>query len=307
MSVYLGVDTSNYTTSLCLLRDGKVEKNLKKSVYVGENQRGVRQSDALFFHTKNLPELYEELGRIEDLTAIGYSSRPRDVEGSYMPCFLAGETLARSCAALLGVPALAFSHQAGHIRAALYSAHAEHIAKTPFIAFHLSGGTTEVLLIKNGSIEKIGGTLDLTAGQAIDRIGVSLGLRFPCGAEMEKLAAGMPTPKVRVCVRGTECHLSGLENLAAKMKEEGASREEIAAFTIEYVRKTVQKLSENALAAYGKMPVLYAGGVMSCAILQKDLGRRFEAYFARPEFSSDNAAGAALLCMDALEGKEGKT
>ena len=301
MSLYLGVDTSNYTTSLCLLRDGKVEKNLKKSVYVGENERGVRQSDALFFHTKNLPELAEELGKIEDLAAIGYSSHPRDVEGSYMPCFLAGEAFARGLAALYGVPALPFSHQAGHIRAALYSAGAEHLQNAPFLAFHLSGGTTELLLVKDKKIEKIGGTLDLTAGQAIDRIGVSLGLRFPCGPEMEKLAAGQKPPKVRVCVRGVECHLSGLENLAEKMKKDGASREEIAAFTIGFVDKTVEKLTENALAAYGKMPVLYAGGVMSCAILQADLGRHFDAYFARPEFSSDNACGAALLCMDALE------
>ena len=301
MSLYLGVDTSNYTTSLCLLRDGKVEKNLKKSVYVGENERGVRQSDALFFHTKNLPELAEELGKIEGLAAIGYSSRPRDVEGSYMPCFLAGEAFARYLAAVYGVQALPFSHQAGHIRAALYSAGAEHLQNAPFLAFHLSGGTTELLLMKEGKIEKIGGTLDLTAGQAIDRIGVSLGLRFPCGPEMEKLAAGQKPPKVRVCVRGVECHLSGLENLAEKMKKDGASPNEIAAFTIEYVRKTVQELTENALEAYGKMPVLYAGGVMSCAILQADLGRRFDAYFARPEFSSDNACGAALLCMDALE------
>ena len=92
---YLGIDTSNYTTSVSLVREGRVVCNLKKSVYVAEHQRGVRQSDALFCHVKNLPILMEQLGQVDDLSAIGYSARPRDVEGSYMPCFLARSSPAR--------------------------------------------------------------------------------------------------------------------------------------------------------------------------------------------------------------------
>ena len=300
MSV-LGVDTSNYTTSLSLVRGGKVVKNLKKSVYVEEGERGVRQSDALFCHVKNLPVLTEELGPIDDLEAVGYSARPRDAEGSYMPCFLAGELLARALAASRGVPVYAFSHQAGHLRAALYSAQAERLYGAPFLAFHVSGGTTELLLVKDGAIEKIGGTADLTAGQCIDRIGVFMGLRFPCGAELEKLAAGVKPPKVTPCVRGLSCNLSGLENKAKKMLDDGKSREETAAYVIAFIRLTLQKLTENAFEVYGKLPVLYAGGVMSCALIREDLEKRFFCFFADPAFSSDNAAGAALLAYDKLK------
>ena len=302
MAVYLGIDTSNYTTSVALLVNGKIEKNLKKSVSVKENERGVRQSDALFSHVKNLPELFEELGEVKDLDGIGCSVRPRDVEGSYMPCFLAGELAARALAANRGVPFLPFSHQAGHIRAALYSAKAEGWMNAPFLAFHVSGGTTELLLVRDGKIEKIGGTLDLTAGQAIDRIGVYLGMRFPCGAELEKAAAKVQPPRVRTSVKGPECHLSGLENQAKKLIDEDAGKEAVAAYTIEFVRKTIEKLTENALALYPGLPVLYAGGVMSCLLIRRSFEGKFDCAFAEPCFSADNAAGAALLCADALEG-----
>ena len=296
---FLGIDTSNYTTSLSLVREGRVVCNLKKSVYVAEHQRGVRQSDALFCHVKNLPSLMEELGQIDDLEAIGYSSRPRDVEGSYMPCFLAGELVARSLSANRGLPVYPFSHQAGHIRAALYSAGALHLVGKDFLAFHVSGGTTELLYCKGEEITLVGGTEDLTAGQAIDRIGVKMGLTFPCGAALEELAKGVTPEKARVCVKDLSCNLSGLENKAQKMAEQGRSNEEIAAFTIEFVRKTLEKLTENAFLRYGRLPVLYAGGVMSCSIIKKDFEERFGGYFAKPSFSADNACGTALLCMEA--------
>jgi N6-L-threonylcarbamoyladenine synthase len=295
---YLGIDTSNYTTSLSLVRDGRVVCNLKKSVYVAEHQRGVRQSDALFCHVKNLPLLMEELGATHDLEAIGYSARPRDVEGSYMPCFLAGELVARTLAANRGLPLYAFSHQAGHVRAALYSAGATHLIGKRFLAFHVSGGTTELLLCEGDQITLVGGTEDLTAGQAIDRIGVKMGLSFPCGAALEKLATGREATAGKISVKGLSCNLSGLENRAEKMLSEGATKEEVAAFTIEFVRKTLQKLTENAFEVYGKLPVLYAGGVMSCQIIKKDFEKRFGGYFAQPAFSADNACGVALLAEE---------
>ncbi len=300
MASFLGIDTSNYTTSVALVEDGRVSVNLKKSVYVAEKKRGVRQSDALFCHVKNLPVLMEELGKLSELTAVGYSARPRDVEGSYMPCFLAGELLGRSIGASREVPVYAFSHQAGHIQAALYSAGVLEWQAHPFLSFHVSGGTTELLLCAEGKIQKIGGTADLTAGQAIDRTGVRLGLRFPCGAELEKLAGSVKPAKAHPSVKGLTCHISGLENQTVKMMEEGRPKEEIAAYTIEFVRATLEELTANALKLYGKMPVLYAGGVMSCQIIRKSLEKKFAGAFAESEFSSDNACGAALLCEGAF-------
>ncbi len=297
----LGIDTSNYTTSVSLVTNGEVVENIKIPVFVNNGEKGVRQSDAVFSHVKNLPAAMEKLGKLPPLSAVGYSFAPRDCEGSYMPCFLAGEAVARSIAKTNDIPSYRFSHQSGHVMAALYSAEKLDLKQMPFAAFHVSGGTTEILLVEpEMKITKIGGTVDLTAGQAIDRIGVMLGLQFPCGAELERLAENGEIKRDKICVNGLECNLSGLENKAKAMLAKGESRENIAAYTIEFVKRTLAKMSENLRIEYPDIPILYAGGVMSCQIIKRNFEKRFGGYFALPQFSSDNAAGTALLCYEAI-------
>lgn len=301
-AVFLGIDTSNYTTSAALCVNGEIVRNCKAPVRVAEGEKGVRQSDAVFSHVQNLPEVVAQVGALKP-TAVGYSARPRDVEGSYMPCFLAGKAVAESVASLFGVPCYAFSHQAGHIAAAVYSAGAKEALGEKFLAYHVSGGTTELLLVEKDPaggyrIEKIGGTLDLTAGQAIDRVGVMLGLRFPCGPALEKLAEGQKFRKPHPSVEGLGCHFSGLENQAQKMHADGVPDGEIAAYVLEFVKATLDKLSENALAAYPGLPLLFAGGVMSCGRIKEYFTMKYGAFFADPAFSSDNACGTALLTME---------
>ena len=308
----LGIDTSNYTTSaaLCTL-EGKVVLNLKKLLPVAEGERGLRQSDALFAHTKNLPEIMEKLSTFLDenypereIVAVGYSKTPRDVEGSYMPCFLSGTAVASAVSATLGCPSYGFSHQNGHVMAALYSAGKLDLLEgdRSFAAFHVSGGTTELLLVTpvNGgfSVELIGGTADINAGQAIDRTGVMMGLRFPCGREMESLLEGreMPRSKTRISVKGLECNLSGLENLAKKLYDETGDAPLISAYCFDFVADTLCRLTENLRERYPNIPVIYAGGVMSNKRIGARLAGFENTYFSTPEFSSDNAAGTALLC-----------
>ena len=293
----LGIDTSNYTTSLSVVTDGTVVENIKIPVFVNNGEKGVRQSDAVFSHVKNLPLAMEKLKNTYPITAVGFSGAPRDCDGSYMPCFLVGETVAQSIAAVNRIPAYRFSHQAGHIMAAVYSAGKQSLLNAPFAAFHVSGGTTEILLVEpEMKITKIGGTVDLTAGQAIDRIGVMMGLSFPCGASLEQLAQKGTVKRDKICVNDLSCNLSGLENKTQKMLKDGVSKEDIAAYTIEFVRRTLAKMSENLRAKYLNIPILYAGGVMSCSLIKKDFEKRFDGYFAEPMYSSDNAAGTALLC-----------
>lgn len=308
---FLGIDTSNYTTSVALCsRDGEVLANLKRLLPVKEGECGLRQSDAVFAHVKNLPELMQELrphlvGR--KILAVGYSARPRQAEGSYMPCFLAGRAAAESFAAAEGLPLYSFSHQDGHVMAALYSAGQSELLlrKTPFAAFHVSGGTTEVLLVtpkEDGfSVELVGETADLNAGQAIDRVGVMMGLSFPCGREMEALAATAtqkpPTP--RISVKDGNCNLSGLQNLAEKLWRESGDRALVSAFVFSFLGKTLQSMTASLDERYPAIPVIYAGGVMSNRYLQTLLGKRADTYFAEPAFSADNAAGIALLCREA--------
>lgn len=295
MSAYvLGIDTSNYTTSLALVRDGIVEKNLKLPLKVEKGERGIRQSEAVFAHVKNLPILFERLGEC-DLFAVGVSARPRDVEGSYMPCFLAGYSSAKAIAETRGISCKTFSHQTGHVMAALYSCGRTDLVNGRFLAFHVSGGTTELLLSENMKITKIGGTLDLNAGQLIDRVGVKLGLDFPCGRMLESISAPLDVADCTSYVRGLECNLSGLENKADDMIKKGTQSSYVAAFVVKSVLRTIDKLTANALSEYGALPVVYAGGVMSNTYIREYITKKYNAFFADPEFSSDNAAGAALL------------
>jgi N6-L-threonylcarbamoyladenine synthase len=222
---------------------------------------------------------------------------------SYMPCFLAGEVSAHSFAAALDLPIYDTAHQNGHIMAALYSSGAqEKLLGGRFLAFHVSGGTTEALLVEpNGSdfdVRLVGETKDINAGQAIDRVGVMMGLKFPCGRELEMLASayGGRIEKKKICVTDGCCSLSGIENMAQRLYKDTNDKHRVAAFVFDFICRTLSEMTAQTLLKYGEMPVLYAGGVMSNKLMRKELAQRFEAYFAEPEFSADNAAGVALLC-----------
>ncbi len=320
---WVGFDTSNYTTSAAVTTIDEqghltVVANHKLPLPVATGARGLRQSDAVFAHVKNLPAITERLR--ETLTegnyrvaAVGYSATPRDAEGSYMPCFLTGEVAANAFAAGANVDVYAFSHQSGHIMAALYSSGylmKNSLSDKPFMAFHVSGGTTEAVVAHPRSdgfdVTLIGGGADLHAGQVIDRIGVLMGLDFPCGKAMEDLAAAYLADHritdLRPCVRDGMCHLSGLENQAAKRWQETGDRGEVSAFVLTFIGKTLRlltdQLQEKVQTAYGLLPVVYAGGVMSNRLIRPLLsnGARWETYFAEPAFSADNAAGTSLLC-----------
>lgn len=295
--LFLGIDTSNYTTSAAVADENGIIENKKLPLPVAEGQRGLRQSDAVFAHIKNIPPLFESLGGVE-CAAVGYSAYPRDAEGSYMPCFEAGRAAACAIASVTGVKAYPFSHQAGHIRAALYSAGKDELLDGEFLAFHVSGGTTELLHVKNKVIEPVGQTLDLNAGQAVDRAGVLLGLRFPCGAGLEELAGASESPKPKICVRGLDCNLSGLENKVREMLDSGIAHNIIAAYTLDFIAETIAAMTENAIERFGELPVVYAGGVMSDKRIRARLEARPDTFFAAPEYSCDNAAGCALLCRD---------
>ncbi len=304
---YIGIDTSNYTTSVALATaKGEIVANLKAPLSVKAGERGLRQSDALFAHVKNLPGLMGELRDIlapHRVLAVGVSTRPRDAEDSYMPCFLAGRVAAESLAAGLNVPVEAFSHQNGHVMAALYGADAMHLIGQDFLAFHVSGGTTEMLFVRprerDFSIELIGGTADLNAGQVVDRIGVAMGLSFPCGPMLEELAKQntKKTPRPRVCVKEGTCNLSGLENMALKLLADTGDKPLVAAFVLEFIAECLSRMTAWGRQCYGEIPVLFAGGVMSNRLIAQNICARFEdVHFSTPAFSADNAAGVALLC-----------
>ncbi len=306
---FLGIDTSNYTTSLALVDEkGDVLANARMLLPVAEKACGLRQSDALFHHTRQLPMLFEKMQALlstVEVVAVGVSEKPRRQEGSYMPCFLAGVASAVSIASLLACPMYRFSHQCGHIMAAATSAGLVLDNLSAFGAFHISGGTTELVLASpcpDGFDTKIiGGTLDLNAGQAIDRIGVMMGLFFPCGKEMERLARektnlNYASPNIKISAKDGYINLSGLENQAKKYYEETKDASATSLFVLDYLAEAVVYMSDYFRGNYGEMPLLYAGGVMSNHKIRKAvLSRVKEAYFGESVYSTDNAVGVALL------------
>jgi len=297
----LGIDTSNYTTSAAFCDGGRILHE-RRPLPVKPGTLGLRQSDALFHHTLQLPELLEALfpqaDTGEPLAAVGVSDKPRNVENSYMPCFLPGVATARSIAAALGIPLFKFSHQQGHLAAALFSAGRADLLEQAFIAFHVSGGTTECLHVKPGlEAEILGGSGDLKAGQLVDRIGVMLGYPFPAGPAVDALAAGGSVIRgIQPSVDGMTCSFSGVETKLRQMYARGVGKEDVALYCLVSVAVNLEVLAQGALLRCGDLPMLFTGGVCCSNVIRSLLGGRFPgALFADPEFSGDNAAGVAML------------
>ncbi|HJB68147.1 MAG TPA: glycoprotease [Candidatus Fournierella excrementigallinarum] len=299
----LGFDTSNYATSLAVYDtcSKEVVCDKKKFLPVRPGQLGLRQSDALFHHTAALPGLLKELAAEADLTkvgAVGVSARPRPVEGSYMPCFLAGVSAATAFSQAKGIPLVQTTHQQGHIAAALYASRDESLFERQALVFHVSGGTTDLLLCRGADrMECIGTSTDLYAGQAVDRVGVRLGFAFPAGVQVSELAAQC-TERIRpkASVKGTQCSLSGLENQCNQLLAAGKSPAYVCRYCLLCVAETAYKMVIAALEDHPGLPVVFAGGVMSSGVIQKELAARLPgAHFVPGRFSSDNAIGIALL------------
>ena len=297
--IVIGFDTSNYTTSVAAY-DGIQGENCSQLLPVKQGQLGLRQSDAVFHHTKSLPELSGRLFShlsAEKIRAVGVSTRPRAVEGSYMPCFLVGYSHAKMLSDLLRVPLFEVSHQQGHVAASLWSAGRMDLMDKPHLAWHLSGGTTELLLVepegKNVRCTRIGGTMDISAGQLIDRTGVMLGLPFPAGKHLDELSKDAVSSDVfKVKCPEMEFSLSGVQNKVEKYHN--GNDAETAAYALRCVAYAVRKATENALKKYPGLEVVFSGGVASNSLLRQAL-QDLNPVFCEPKYSTDNAIGVAVL------------
>lgn len=304
----IGIDTSCYTTSVaCTDRKSIVfSKGTMLSVAFGD--RGLRQSEGLFQHVKQLsPMLVELLASIDknDVACVAVSASPTSKPDSYMPVFLAGLRQAETLAAALGVPLIRADHQSGHIRAALFG-NETLLDHNRFFAVHVSGGTTDLLLVEPHReapyrIETIGCSTDLHAGQFVDRVGVALSLPFPTGKHLETLAvqAERKDLKLPSSVKGTDCSFSGAESAAQRLIG-SVPDAELAYGVYDCLARTLSKMFANVSERYGTLPFLVCGGVASSSLLRTLLKNRFSGslYFGRPELSSDNAVGIALLGAD---------
>ncbi len=301
--MYLGFDTSNYTTSVALF-DGENIIQQRKLLEVKSGEKGLRQSDAVFQHTVNMPKLLalikSDLDSDSPVEAAAVSAKPRNAAGSYMPCFLVGVNTAKAVSTFTDSALFETSHQTGHILAALYDVKRLDLINEKFIAFHLSGGTTEALLVTPNEedvfdVKIIGQSLDLKAGQAVDRTGVMLGLNFPCGKELDRLSlTSTMNYKHRATLKGSDISLSGVENKAKDMIHKGCLPEDIANFVLTYLAQSIDSMLKVLCNEYGNLPIVFSGGVSGNTIIRNTIKDKYNAYFASPEYSCDNAAGIAI-------------
>ena len=306
MSV-IAFDTSNYTTSIACF-DGQNGTNISKLLPVKAGELGLRQSDAVFHHTKSLPELSGRLfsnADVSSVQAVGVSTRPRAVEGSYMPCFMVGYSHAKLLSDAFKIPLFTFSHQQGHVAASLWSAGRLDLMDLPHLAWHLSGGTTELLLVepdgKNVTCTRIGGTTDISAGQLIDRTGQMLSLPFPSGKHLDALSKeAEKSDFFRVKCNDLTFSLSGVENKVMQYYEASGNAADTAVFALRSVASAVRTATQNALKRYSDLPVVFSGGVASNSLLRQELAF-LNPIFCAPEYSTDNALGVAVLTHRALE------
>ena len=303
----LGIDTSNYTTSVAVVgKDGEIFRDIRKPLAVKAGDRGLRQSYAHFQHVETLPGLIGEAidGEGRRLGAVGVSVRPRPVESSYMPVFRAGESFATAISSVLGIPVFRFSHQEGHIEAVKRYSGLKN--KEEFLCFHLSGGTCELLRITGKKIEIIGGSRDISFGQVIDRVGVRLGIAFPCGARFDEISLNAEASGNRlkdIPLNGLEINLSGIETQAVKIIDGGLCAREREALIKEILNKicnVIIKMTERAVASTNLRDVMFTGGVSSSKYLYAAMRDYFHCGpvsidFGDQRLASDNAVGAALL------------
>lgn len=313
----LAFDTSCYTSSVALMSaDGILLNDKRRVLDVPPKQRGLLQSEALFQHIHNVPVFLEELAGEYDfsqITAVGCSVKPRPTEDSYMPVFLGGEKIGRSVAAALGVPFIEGSHQEGHMMAGWYSMGMTEQMPDRFLLCHFSGGTSEVLLAEKESRGHFRLTLksfgnDLHAGQFVDRIGVLMGLPFPCGKHLEKLAQEHEgeIPSVKIWVKNGEFSFSGQETAIRRMAERGVPQSTVARTVEHTIARTMVKVFEELFESTGVSDVLLAGGVMCNGYIKNYLKEHLpqgELYFADPRYASDNAVGIAALTLHRTGGK----
>lgn len=307
MAIALGIDTSNYTTSVALLRADTLLADCRMLLEVKPGERGLRQSEAYYQHSMRLPGMLGALNDIVPAQAvdiIAVSEKPRPVEGSYMPVFSAGINAARILAQATGKPLVLSTHQQGHIAAGLFSCKAT--MPDVFLCLHVSGGTTDLLKVTRRGAqllpEHLGGTNDLNAGQFVDRVGVALGLSFPAGPGLEELAFGAQkdVPEIKAWVSGMACSFSGAESAAQRRIMAGDAPEDIAQAVQVCIVQALVQVVQAAARETGIRHVLAVGGVLSNRYIRQELNDnlaqlQITTCFADGKLSSDNAVGIAWL------------
>ncbi len=298
--ISIGIDTSCYTTSVVAIdEDNSILFEERIMLTVKEGTLGLRQSDAFFQHVQNLPKLYSRLVEKIDLKYVKnivVSDKPRPLEQSYMPVFTAGENFSKVIADTLSIPLIRLSHQENHLYASLLECEREIDG---FIGVHISGGTSEILKVSCAqklNIKLIGESLDISFGKLIDRIGVYMGLFFPCGKELDELArmSSVVYP-LKIASKGYDFNISGIENRLKQLYDKDKDKSAVAYSLFDYISKLLVKHLQVVLDESKVQLIIMSGGVSANSIIRQKLEMYFGRYiiFSSIQYATDHAIGNA--------------
>ena len=313
-NIILGFDTSCYTTSIAAITLNKeIILNEKIILKVKKNNKGLRQSEAVFQHVNNIGEISKVINnKLKNYNIVGVcaSTKPRPVDNSYMPVFSVGYNFAKLLSSINECSLYETTHQENHIEASLLNNNLEN--KDKFLAVHMSGGTTEILLVENKistyNLEIVGGSLDISFGQLVDRLGVNLNYNFPCGKYIdenalrckEKIKTGLKTS-----VREGYMNLSGIENQLNKIIHD-YDKEYLSKILLDTLVRSMYKSLIFICGKYNLKEVLFGGGVSSSKYIKKQLSEKLKkeginAYFTDREYATDNGVGCAIIGLNKMK------
>jgi len=313
----LGVETSCDETGLALYDDqagGLLAHAVHSQVAMHEAYGGVVPELASRDHLKRLVPLCREVfaraGRQPgDLGAVAYTEGP-----GLAGALLAGASYARSLAHALGIPALGIHHLEGHLLSPLLSTRAPAF---PFVALLVSGGHTQLMQVHEvGRYALLGETQDDAAGEAFDKTAKLLGLGYPGGPALSKLAeSGRPAryklPRPMIASGDLEFSFSGLKTavLTLLKKEPQLEKKDLARAFVDAVVEVLVAKCALAMERTGLAQLVVAGGVgansqLRAALDAKGSAAGFDVFYPEPELCTDN--GAMIAFAAALRLQAGK-
>ena len=319
----LGIETSCDETGVAIYDEekGLIANQLHTQIALHADYGGVVPELASRDHIRKLAPLLQAALQEAHLTAkdidgIAYTSGP-----GLVGALLVGSTVARSLAYAWNIPAIGVHHMEGHLLAPMLEENPPHF---PFVALLVSGGHTQLVRVDGvGRYELLGESIDDAAGEAFDKTAKLLGLDYPGGAALARLALnGTPNrfafPRPMTDRPGLDFSFSGLKTFAANtlhqvMKDEGElteqSKADIAYAFQEAVVDTLAIKCKRALKQTGLKRLVIAGGVSANKQLRQTLAELMqqlggEVFYPKPQFCTDN--GAMIAYAGFLRLKQGQ-
>jgi len=271
----LGIESTAHTFGIGIVNEGRILCNVK-DMYVTE-KGGIIPIDAAKHHVKVadnvLKQALQKAGISEkDINGIAFSQAP-----GLAPCLVIGMRFAKKKALELGIPIIPVNHCVAHLEIGRITG-----AKDP-VLLYASGANTQIIAYASGKYRVFGETLDIGVGNFIDNFARYLGIGFPGGPAVQKLAESGKYIELPYSIKGMDVSFSGVLTKLKQMKESGKYADEDLCFSLqETIFAMLVESAERALAHTGKKELLLGGGVACnirlqemCKIMCKERGAKF--------------------------------